>query len=96
MTTSTLPFSPVPTDPTAMRFEPDDDWTYTGAPMRVLWGQGYRDAAWSLLQGDVERATAEARTARSMELAYSRRMHDEWRARHADVSGSPSAAQEDR
>lgn len=70
---SALPFSPVFGHTVDIRFQHDEDFTFTGTPLMRLAQDGYRDASWSLLQGDVDRATREAGTARDMELAYIRR-----------------------
>lgn len=66
----TCPFAPIPTTSGPMKFDPNDNWTYDGTPMRVLWEKNYRDAAHSLIFGYVERAIEQAKTGRAMEDAY--------------------------
>ena len=71
---SRVPFAPIPTDIREMRFRHDDDWTFTGNPMRVLWEGAYRDAAHELIYNHEDKARRLARLGRDLEDAYLTRL----------------------
>lgn len=89
---SAVPYAPIPTDHTELRFNPEDDWTYTASPMRVLWETNYRDAAHSILFGD-DRAYAQAAQGRAIESAFLQRLGAETRARR-EQSPTPPAGED--